>query len=620
MLRTGDRDVATPVVVGEQLNPPKYGDSWSEEASRIFFAAFLDYEERVKFANAEGVVRRQVMSVSQLIPIFIQRCFAQHFYGRREVTTEELLSALRDHAGYTTAAGNSVRERAAVEIRRVSKMQSGGGSVKDRVMHVSSALERYFCENPSVDALYRASNGDYLPGPAESVSRAMVDGISPPSFQNYVRHELTYMEGWKKQPNLVLRKMIDLAESWKIVEVHGSSGAGGSARSGGRQGQPPSKQQSSWKPKCYNCGEVGHMHFECRKSRAQGEAKNEARESSESRGSRDGGRGRGNRGRVKGRGGRQSAADGSTSAAASSSGPSGTSAGSTASSVSGRAVYVGGAGNLAGSAGAGSSQPSSQAGFSSEASTTVANTSAPSAYSASWSGWSADSQSMTPAAGAQPWRQVTLETRQGPSAGVVPVDQSAECLRADLSLAGSVGSFMARVFLDSGSALTSIGVGLLSQMSSHFGGAQLQIPFENGSQTARTATGNVVTVTHKTVPIEVSVRTPWGAVKLPPITFAVMPGSDNVVLFGMATMKELGIDLYPLALERLRPRAVPVQQGVESPSFLAARRVTVSIDSFQQEATEGAPADAAVERLVDRGPEMLYFGSSRECLSAGVAW
>ncbi|CAN0479898.1 unnamed protein product, partial [Hapterophycus canaliculatus] len=67
------------------------------------------------------------------------------------------------------------------------------------------------------------------------------------------------------------------------------------------------------------------------------------------------------------------------------------------------------------------------------------------------------------------------------------------------------------------------------------------------------ATGNVVTVTHKSVPIEVSVRTPWGAVKLPPIMFAVMLGSDNVVLFGMATMKELGIDLYPLALEWLRP-------------------------------------------------------------------
>ena len=139
---------------------------------------------------------------------------------------------------------------------------------------------------------------------------------------------------------------------------------------------------------------------------------------------------------------------------------------------------------------------------------------------------------------------------------------------------------MAPVFHDSGSSLTSIGAALLSRMLSSFGGPGLPIPLENWPRTARTATGANVTVTHKTVPIEVSVRTPWGAVKVPPITFAVMPGSDDVVLFGMATMKELGLDLYPWALEKLRPRAVPVQTGVESPSFLAARRVTLSVQSF----------------------------------------
>ena len=106
---------------------------------------------------------------------------------------------------------------------------------------------------------------------------------------------------------------------------------------------------------------------------------------------------------------------------------------------------------------------------------------------------------------------------QGPSAGEIPVDQSAECLRADLSLPGSFRSFMARAFLDSGSALTSIGVGLLSRMSSSFGGAALQIPVENGPRVARTATGATVSVTHKTVPIKE--RTPWGAVMVPPITF-----------------------------------------------------------------------------------------------------
>ena len=164
---------------------------------------------------------------------------------------------------------------------------------------------------------------------------------------------------------------------------------------------------------------------------------------------------------------------------------------------------------------------------------------------------------------------------------------------------------MARVFLDSGSALPSIGVGLLSRMSSSFGGAALQIPLENGPRAARTATGATVWVTLKTVPIEVSVRTPWGAVNVPPITFAVMPGSDDVVLFGVATMKALGLDLYPWALEKLRPSAVPVQTGVESPSFLAARRVTLPVESFQSEVAGDAPADVAVERLVERGPDMF---------------
>ena len=109
------------------------------------------------------------------------------------LTAEELLNALKQHAGYGIAGGQMVRKRAATDIRRVAKMQPGGGTVKDRVMPVSSALEKYFCDNPNVDALYRASNGKYLPGPAESVSIAPVDGISPSDFRNRVRTELTYV-------------------------------------------------------------------------------------------------------------------------------------------------------------------------------------------------------------------------------------------------------------------------------------------------------------------------------------------------------------------------------------------------------------------------------------------
>ena len=84
-----------------------------------------------------------------------------------------------------------------------------------------------------------------------------------------------------------------------------------------------------------------------------------------------------------------------------------------------------------------------------------------------------------------------------------------------------------------------------------------------------------------------------------------MPRSDDVVLFGMATMNALGLDLYPWALEKLRPSAVPVQTGVESPRFLAAHRVTLSVQSFQSEVADDAPADVPVERLVERGPDMF---------------
>ena len=88
-----------------------------------------------------------------------------------------------------------------------------------------------------------------------------------------------------------------------------------------------------------------------------------------------------------------------------------------------------------------------------------------------------------------------------------------------------------------------------------------------------------------------------------------MPGKDDVVIFGMATIKSLGIDLYPLALEKLRPRAVPVKTGVETSSFLPARRVTVPPWSFQTERVVQAPANVVVEPMVDRGIERIMYSA-----------
>jgi hypothetical protein len=142
MARHAGREVATPVVMNAQLDPPRYGKLWSERASRVFFASYREYEQRLKFENAEGVVRRQLMAVSQLIPIHVQRCFAKHYYEKHVLNAEELLEALQQHAGYS--GGQMLRERVASEIRRVTKMQPGGETIKDQIMHVSSTLEIFF--------------------------------------------------------------------------------------------------------------------------------------------------------------------------------------------------------------------------------------------------------------------------------------------------------------------------------------------------------------------------------------------------------------------------------------------------------------------------------------------
>ena len=94
--------MATPVILGEQLNPPRYGDNWSEQASRIFFSAYREYKERVQFANDMGLCSVRSLVSSQLIPVDVQRCSARNYFQRKVLHGEELLDALKQHAGFFT--------------------------------------------------------------------------------------------------------------------------------------------------------------------------------------------------------------------------------------------------------------------------------------------------------------------------------------------------------------------------------------------------------------------------------------------------------------------------------------------------------------------------------------
>ena len=89
-----------PVVLREELRPPYYGKSYSESASRAFYTRYRRYKKRVKHARRRGAIRHQVVPVSELVPVHVQRVFARLEYGEIKITSQQLAGAIKKHAGH----------------------------------------------------------------------------------------------------------------------------------------------------------------------------------------------------------------------------------------------------------------------------------------------------------------------------------------------------------------------------------------------------------------------------------------------------------------------------------------------------------------------------------------
>ena len=70
----------------------------------------------------------------------------------------------------------------------------------------------------------------------------------------------------------------------------------------------------------------------------------------------------------------------------------------------------------------------------------------------------------------------------------------------------------------------------------------MRVPFSLGAWKAVTASGQIFSATERTIPLQLALATPWGPAPLPPISFAIMPGSDGVLLLGLPTLKDLGVE------------------------------------------------------------------------------
>ena len=89
-----------------------------------------------------------------------------------------------------------------------------------------------------------------------------------------------------------------------------------------------------------------------------------------------------------------------------------------------------------------------------------------------------------------------------------------------------------------------------------------------------------------------------------PVSYAVSPKKEDVMIMWSPTLATLGSNVYASHGEWARKRTLSVQ-GVESLNFKECRRVSIAVGA-QLQRSPGAPEPSGeiVERLVPRGPDM----------------
>ena len=83
----------------------------------------------------------------------------------------------------------------------------------------------------------------------------------------------------------------------------------------------------------------------------------------------------------------------------------------------------------------------------------------------------------------------------------------------------------------------------MGRLEHAFPGMQICIPFTLGSRKVSTAARHHATDTHQTTPLQLIFHTPWGPKYLALISFAIMPGTDEVVLLGLVIRRKYKVNL-----------------------------------------------------------------------------
>ena len=123
-----------------------------------------------------------------------------------------------------------------------------------------SNLEKFFDNHSNFETVYRGSDGNYHPGPAEIITKAMVEGLAPEKFRQDVKIKLQHAGKWKNDPELVMDTVVAEAKGGRKIAAFSQS-----STSTPQSRRSDSKSAgSSAKSVCYRCGQLGHIARYCR--------------------------------------------------------------------------------------------------------------------------------------------------------------------------------------------------------------------------------------------------------------------------------------------------------------------------------------------------------------------
>ena len=185
------------------------------------------------------------------------------------------------------------------------------------------------------------------------------------------------------------------------------------------------------------------------------------------------------------------------------------------------------------------------------------------------------------------------------------VDEKDNYCLADLSIPEAAVKSRCPVtaILDSGSGISTMSESVAGKLEATVSDVQIAGPMTD-EQYVKLPDGKLGLVRQKSCPVRTALQTMWGPVVMDPVSYAVLPGKEGVVILGSPTLAFLGINVYDSLGECARKRNLSVQ-GVESPNFKECRWVSIAVEAMLQRGP-GAPEppDEAIKRLLSRGSDM----------------